>query len=671
MSTEGAAGRRKTSNLLARCLLLLAVVSAPWPFGSVTPMAAAALAVVLVFLYVAHTSLELARTGTISAPPGLVWIACGLLLVVLQSIPLPAPLVDAASPASAEAYAPLRTELAMTGWHPLSVEPFQTSKALVLLLGLACAFALSNRLFAGRSPDLVVFSLAAAGVALSLFAVYQKARFGNVLYGRFQVESATPFGPFVNHNHFAGYVEACLLVTLGAALGRWRRDGALALLLGGAAAMMGIGHLLSHSRGGLLALAGGVATLAWLSRGDESKGRRFLLAGGGLAVASFLLVFAPSTLYQRLATLGSPGHDDSVRYRLQLWSDSIALWERSPIAGTGLGTYASAIPRYRSGPDETRAEYAESDWIQLLDETGLAGIAVAALFLYSILTAARRRLRKEGSETLRGVGYGVFAAAVALVVHGLIDFNFRIPSNALLFALVLGMAAPRGGEHRLELASHWRNAAAGLSLVLSVGLAVPTLRGGASEQLGQEVNPLLTRPEEFTSVIQGLVQSRDTVPGNPLSSFLLGRLYNEEAYRSRDRVRYRELRLEQARAAFAESVRLAPARGRFWFELAWTEATLENDEVADRLFFLALEREPHWANLRANYALFLASRGRLDEALSQLEMGRNLQPGLSPEDALGIIGAYLGDDDAALRRIAGEGPEGERAIAAFRSQPAR
>jgi O-antigen ligase len=671
MSTPETAPKRKPSNLLARCLLLAAVVAAPWPFGSVVPLAVSALSVFLVFLYVSHAAIGVARSGSLPTPPGLAWILGGLTLVAVQCLPLPHALVALAAPAAGDAYAPLGAELGVTGWHPLSVEPFETVQALALLVALACAYALSNRLFSRRWQDPVVYSLAAVGVALSLFAVYQKARFGNVLYGRFQVESATPFGPFVNHNHFAGYVEACLLVTLGAALMRWKRDGSLALLLGGAAALMGIGHVLSHSRGGLVALGCGVAFLAWLSRGDEWKGARIFLVGGGLAVLSFLLLFAPSTLYQRLATLGAPGKDDSVRYRLQLWSDSIALWERSPVAGTGLGTYSAAIPRYRSGPDETRAEYAESDWIQLLSETGVAGMIVAAGFLVSVLFAAHRRLRKERSETIRGAGYGALAAAVALVAHGFVDFNFRIPSNALLFALVLGMAAPRGRQHRLEVSPRWRSAVAALGLALAASLAIYVLRLGVSEHRNQRVNPLLTDPEEFTGLIQDLVRSREAVPANPQSWFLLGRLYNEEAYRSRDAVRYRELRLEQARAAFRQALRLAPARGRFWFELGWTEAALENDGVADRLFSLALEREPHWADLRANYALFLVSRGRVNEALTQLEIGRKLEPGISPGDALDIIGPYLGDDAVSLRELAGEDPEGERALAAFRSQSSR
>ena len=155
------------------------------------------------------------------------------------------------------------------------------------------------------------------------------------------------------------------------------------------------------------------------------------------------------------------------------------------------------------------------------------------------------------------------------------------------------------------------------------------------------------------------------MPANPDTSYLLGRLYNEEAYRSRDEARYRELRLEQAGEAFRESLRRAPARGRTWFELGWTEANLGRDAEADRLFSLALTLEPHWANLRANYALYLVSRSRIDDALVQIEAARELEPGLAPMDALSIIGPHVKHDVHLLRRAAGSGPEAELALETF------
>jgi O-antigen ligase len=671
-------GSRPPSRLLdflPHSLLILLVVASPWPFGSVTPRAASTLAAALLVLYGGYWTIQLARERRATVPHGWIWIVSGLCFIGLQNVPLPSALVALAAPAVARAYAPLGTELDSTvgsGWHPISIEPFRTDWSLLQLLGLACAFHLANRLFRRSAErNLLAYGLALAGVALSLFAVYQKARFGTLLYGRVPVESGTPFGPFVNHNHFAGYVEAAALVALGAAIGLSRRASSLALLLGGTSILIGIAHLLSHSRGGLLALGAGLATLAWLSRGPETgAARRFLLVGGGLAVVSFLLVFAPASLSQRLASFGSPAQDDSLHFRIQLWSDSLGLWASSPIVGTGLGTYAAAIPPYRSGPNEIRAEFAESDWLQLLCEAGLIGAVLAALLIASSLKAGLREARVETSDRSRGVLHGVAAAAVALSVHGFVDFNFRVPSNALLFAVLLGVIAPAGTKFAWEGRKLLRYSA-GLGLTgLTLAAALWTLRLGWSDELNRRVNPLLARPEEFTDLIQALGKSRSAVPSNADTSYLLGRLYNEEAYRSREQDRYRELRLEQAGEAFRESLRRAPARGRTWFELGWTEANLGRDAEADRLFSLALTLEPHWANLRANYALYLVSRTRIDEALVQIEAARALEPGLSPLDALSIVGPYVKHDLHLLRRAVGIGPEADLALESFgRSSP--
>jgi len=671
---KGSGPSPKIRDWIPRFLLIFLVVASPWPFGSVAPRAASTLTAALLVFYGLYWAVQLLRERSATAPHGWLWIVSGLAFVAIQNLPLPSALTAVAAPAVARAYAPLGTELdagvgsADGRWHPISIEPFRTEWSLLQLLSLACAFHLANRLFRKTAErNFLAYSLAAVGVALSLFAVYQKARFGTVLYGRVPVESGTPFGPFVNHNHFAGYVEAAALVALGASIGLSRRASALALLLAGSSVLMGIAHLLSHSRGGLLALGAGLATLAWLSRGREAgEGRPLVIAGGALAVAAFLLVFAPSSLFQRLASFGNPAADDSMEFRIQLWSDSLGLWASSPVVGTGLGTYSAAIPSYRSGPDEIRAEYAESDWLQLLCEAGLIGLAIAAILIASSLRVGLKEARGETSERSRGVLHGAAAAAVALSVHGFVDFNFRIPSNALLFAVLLGVIAPAGAKLSWEGRRLFRHSAALVLVGLALAGAVWTLRLGWSDELNRRVNPLLARPEEFNSLIQALGKSRSAVRENPDTFYLLGRLYNEEAYRSRDEARYRELRLEQAGEAFRESLRRAPARGRTWFELGWTEANLGRDPEADRLFSLALTLEPHWANLRANYALYLVSRGRIDDALVQIEAARALEPGLTAMDALSIIGPHVKNDVHLLRRAAGSGPEAESALSSYR-----
>jgi O-antigen ligase len=389
----------RSSNVLdwiVRSLLLFLVVASPWPFGSVAPRGASTLAAALLVLYGAYGAIRCLQKRSAAPPFGWVWIVSGLAATAIQNLPLPATLTGIA-PGVNRAYAPLATELGdVGGWHGLSIEPFRTEWYLLQLLSLACAFHLANRLFRRTiERTLLAGTLAAAGVALSLFAVYQKARFGNVLYGVVPVESGTPFGPFVNHNHFAGYVQATALVALGTAIGLSRRANAACLFFAGASVLMGIAHLLSQSRGGILALGVGLATLAGLSSRETGKGRSLLFAGGTLAVALFLVVFAPGAVFQRLASLGQASEDDSVQFRIQLWSDSLGLWASSPVVGTGLGTYATAIPPYRKGPSEIRAEYAESDWIQLLCEGGLIGLAIAMILIAAVLRSGLRQARAE------------------------------------------------------------------------------------------------------------------------------------------------------------------------------------------------------------------------------------------------------------------------------------
>lgn len=657
----------RISTWALRLGLLALVILAPWPFGSVTPRPAALLCASLVALCGLYVTTRIYYRKLRPIPVS-IWLVATCGLVLLQQVPLPPGWADVVAPAVGNFYDPLRGIIETDRWHSMSAEPFQTRWGLLQLVSFAAAFYMASQLYRrGLDRRVIVYSLAMLGVALALFGVYQKARFGNVLYGRFEVPSGTPYGPFVNHNHFAGFVEACGLLSLGTALGTARRNPSLALLLGGGAGLMGISLVLSHSRGGLIAASAGLALLAVLSRREQSRGRQWIV-GGAVAVALFLAAFAPASLSDRLSTLGNPREDSSIQFRLDLWSDSTGLFADSPIVGTGLGTYASVIPGYRTGIDETRAEFAESDWFQLACETGLLGLFLTIGFLVSVGRLGLHAIVNETSARNRGMLLGALGACAALVVHGIYDFNLHIPSNALLFAILLGLLASNDDAASLTWSS--RRVFPVFAVVIAVvivSFTIITSDIGESRRLTREIDPVLTSSDEFTESIQEVVRSRRTVAQNPETAHLLGRLYNEEAYRSLDAARYREARLDQAAGAFREAMSLAPARGRYWFELGWTEANRGNDELADVLFARAFELEPQHSPMRANYASYLASRGRIDEALVQLELGRELQPGIQPLEALNILAPFVSEDPVLLRRATGEGEEADSALETYRA----
>ena len=69
-----------------------------------------------------------------------------------------------------------------------------------------------------------------------------------------RVQPPSPFGPFVNHNHFAGYLEMIAPIPVALILRRAIR-GELAVLYGFAAAMMALAIIMSLSRGGMISLS--------------------------------------------------------------------------------------------------------------------------------------------------------------------------------------------------------------------------------------------------------------------------------------------------------------------------------------------------------------------------------------------------------------------------------
>ncbi len=80
-------------------------------------------------------------------------------------------------------------------------------------------------------------------------------------------------------------------------------------------------------------------------------------------------------------------------------------------------------------PGLTWYREAHNDWIQLLVETGLPGLAVGLWAALAVLLAARN-------------DPWLFAALAGPLIHVFVDFDFQIPAIPVLF-VVLAALAPR------------------------------------------------------------------------------------------------------------------------------------------------------------------------------------------------------------------------------------
>ena len=136
----------------------------------------------------------------------------------------------------------------------------------LIALALLAMPALGRR----RTMITAAWILVGAGTVVAVYGIVARTVFGPLLYGYIAVPTVSPFGPFVNKNHFAGYVEMLAMLALGLGRGLWRQhapaSGAgtpspspAALVAFGASATMVMGVLLSLSRGGALGVVAGLA----------------------------------------------------------------------------------------------------------------------------------------------------------------------------------------------------------------------------------------------------------------------------------------------------------------------------------------------------------------------------------------------------------------------------
>ena len=128
-----------------------------------------------------------------------------------------------------------------------------------------------------------------------------------------------------------------------------------------------------------------------------------------------------------------------------IWRDTVAMIRDKWAMGVGLGAYSTAYPIYDSRDGSLLVEQSHNDYLQIMADGGIFGALIALSF---ILLAARdiARASRHSSRAMSGTALGAGGGMFALFVHSLFDFNFQIPSNALLFLVLTAVVAQIASE---------------------------------------------------------------------------------------------------------------------------------------------------------------------------------------------------------------------------------
>jgi O-antigen ligase len=412
---------------------LFLLVFSPLAFGAVEPWSAAIAELVILGMAVVYVIGTLRQWELrVELPPGWLPALLFLGLILLQG--------------------------GVPGW---SLDPHLTREEGLKLTAVAAFFMICYNTYRTHAQaQRALWMMLGVGTLISVLGIVQSVTWNRRLYwiGP-EVGHGAAFGPFVNRAHFAGLMVVIVPMALALVIAHrrserrrrrrrtwrdrlreWNSTEAdatrlipfLVLVMGGAA-------LVSGSRGGAVAL---LATLLAMTAGSLGHGQSWSGWAARLALGTVLIVLAGVWIsgdmvygtVERLAEeLGRPEESP----RLLIWADAVGLWRSAPVLGTGFATFGVAFPPFRTLQAPVVFSHAESDWVQLLTDTGALGLSLVLAVATSLAVALIRRLREAEGRWSQNFALAGLVILIGALIQGIGNFNLPIMSNLIFLALAL------------------------------------------------------------------------------------------------------------------------------------------------------------------------------------------------------------------------------------------
>jgi O-antigen ligase len=453
--------RALTDRFLQWTLAALLIFS-PLAFGTVEVWSIAAAELLVLFMgsvwiarMISDGKIQLEATS-LNTP-----IVLFLGLMLFQMLPLPLSAIKHLSPAAYAVYRDAGSTLNLQmGWRTISLDPMATREEFLKVLTYATLFwVILNNFRQRRQLEGIVAIIIGTGFFLAVFGIIQEYAWnGKIYWVRELTQGGSPFGPYVNRNHFAGYMEIVIPLTIGYLLAQspLRREPislrgrfllwtsaqtSKSILLMFAAMFMAASLLLTGSRGGLVSLTGSMvffAVMIRMKRTSRRKGSRVVLAFCSLGLIAAIWIGGNSALLS-VERLEKGFQEPSTEQRLVLWQDTLRMAKDFIRFGSGFNTFEEVYPKYKTLPVQAVFQYAHNDYLQLLAEGGIVpfGLAVWSLIAWYRKVVVKWLERHDPFAAYMTLGG--MTAVFAILIHSLTDFNLHIPANALTIVTAFAM----------------------------------------------------------------------------------------------------------------------------------------------------------------------------------------------------------------------------------------
>jgi O-antigen ligase len=433
-------------------LVLTLIALATLAFGAVYPWA-------YLPLFVAATTIGVIGIGQYGIVPTLRPVVVGLVLlsiaVAIQLIPLPVTFVNAISPSTRGIMNSYDLGFVSDAeWLRMSIDPARTRIALFALVALGIYVIGLASLLDARGLRLLPRGLALVAVPLALFVIYSRQHNNGLIYGFWEPldgGGADQAGPFINRNHFGGWIVMSLCVMIGWLLGKIERVPRVAqkrwpimadeigavLLMATAIAFGTISLFWIVSRSAITSFGAAVVVFAWF----VVKRRHMNPARQRLVLVALGVVIIAAASFRGIDMLARWFVDErSLLSRIDAWRDGWNVVRDFPVLGTGLNTYSPAMLLYQEHNPGFHMAQAHNDYLQLVAEGGVIVVLAAAGTVILMINAMRRTLRAASIEA-RGywVRAGSAVGLMAIAFQEIAEFSLQIPANAFLFCTLAAL----------------------------------------------------------------------------------------------------------------------------------------------------------------------------------------------------------------------------------------
>lgn len=311
-----------------------------------------------------------------------------------------------------------------------------------------------------QRANMVVSTITLCGALYALYGliVYWSGNHSLLWFRKWAYEGDLT-GTFVNRNSFATYLDLTLMAGLAklgvdiSALKIYdsRRENIRILIefltdrwpVMLALSLIGTALLLTHSRGGFMAACAGVAAL-FIGMGAAPSIRHFDRVG--LVLLPSLLMFSAvlingEALVDRFIEDNADGIERWQVDRLTLEAIEDHAW-----LGSGLGSFDTVFPRYRTEAVESYYDRAHNDYLQTLLELGVpAGSMLMGAVAWLVLRCIRglRVRRRDAVFSCLGL-----AVTVLVACHATVDFSLQVPAVMMTWLLLLGSGVAQSLSRR-------------------------------------------------------------------------------------------------------------------------------------------------------------------------------------------------------------------------------